>query len=523
MQPNGTDIGNDVRTPPLIAVARDAFLHDDLEACIRALDSANSLSRAEKSEATLLRARVLLRRYRFRDTVALLANELRSFTIVDEAATARMLHGIAVARSGEIGRGLTLLTDLDEAAKTLEPHPTIRAEISYWLAFAYWLKRDHRPTLDHAIAAEQANADVISVRAACLRGYVAAARERYHDALKLFRWSLDAYGRCRERDDDLLGRIVLQVSMLELALRSANVGGTHTLPAQFGRIPESSLAGTGTFRFRIATYDAWLYALDGDKREAYDLGRVAESLAPNDAWRVWVRANRALLSVAFGDAEIAYVCARDAEQLVQTVDWDSTADEQRIGLLLLTEALARTDPPHASAIFERYEKITSDIDRSLLFNDDVRLWIVETWVRGLLSGIAGEADQAWRAFKAVHNAARPLGLLWQTAQALIELDSIPLAARPRGDNYLQAAALLVRANFPRSFIARRLGRWMTVYRDPVAAKLAPRLREVLRHFLAAKPSKEVAATLGISEHTMKDYTEMLFRAFGARRSSGRTA
>jgi DNA-binding winged helix-turn-helix (wHTH) protein/DNA-binding CsgD family transcriptional regulator len=494
--------------------AREAFFRDDLDACSSILNSGKPASREVANEAVLLRARVLLRRFSFTDTVRLLEGRFGRFTSVDESATARMLYGIAVARAGDVRRGLDLLTQLADAARTMEPHRTIRAEIEYWLAFCYWLTRDYAATLQHAVIAEEANADVISVRAATLRGFVAAGRERYRDALMLFRWSREAYFRCSQRDTDLLGRIVLQISMLELALRSAALAGSHDLPAALSRLPQDAGPALGVYQFRIAAYDAWLYALDGDKRRAYDLGRLSESFAPTDGWRLWARANRGLLCAAFVDTDMAYVFARDAVQLVESVDWNATSDEERVGLLLLAEALAYAEPASAAEVLRRYNQLTSSIDRALLFNDDVRLWIVETWVQGLIDREAGRCDAAWQAFKRVYDTAKRLGLLWQAARCLIELNCTPVAGRPLGDDYLQAASLLVHANFPHSFLALRLGRWMNVYRDPVAAKLAPRVLQVLRLYLSAKTSKEVARALGISHHTVKDYTEMLFTAFG---------
>jgi DNA-binding CsgD family transcriptional regulator len=144
------------------------------------------------------------------------------------------------------------------------------------------------------------------------------------------------------------------------------------------------------------------------------------------------------------------------------------------------------------------------------------MWIVETHVRGLVHRIRGEWDAAWVSFKMTHDAARRVGFLWRATLALIELDATPHARKPRGDSYLQAAALLVRDNFPRSFLARRLGRWMNVYRDPVAKGLAPQPRQVLRHLLAAKSTDEIARTMSIGEGTVRNYIKELFRRFEVR-------
>ncbi len=512
MQPNRVDAGRDVLIP---SYRTRSVSNDDLVAYLGAHGTV-SLSAAERREVNLLRARLLLRQYRFGEVIALLGPMLASFSFSDESCTARMLHGIAVARSGQTERGLALLRELEAAARALEPHRAIRAEIAYWIAFVHWIRRDYAATLAHVGIAEAARAGIVSVRAASLRAHVAAAEGRQAEALALFRAAFDAYRTCPEQDEDLRRRIVLHVASLEAGLRCATIAGTHTLPAELTRIPDDAVRAPCVFRLQIAAMDGWLHALDGDKRSAYDRARVSEGFAPSDTWRVWTLANRALLAAAFGDDDVACMFARDALERVESVDWSVAADEERAGLLLLAEALARTEPAAAAGVLQRYDELTRQVDRALLRADDVRLWIAESWVRGLVHRIRGDESAAWQTFKEVYQNAQRAGLLWQAAQALIELDAIPLASRPRGEHYLQAAALIVREHFPHAFLARRLGRWARAHHDPVAAKLAPKPREVLRHFLAARSTKQIAALLGLSEHTVKDCAETLFRAFGVR-------
>jgi DNA-binding CsgD family transcriptional regulator len=516
MQPSRPNDGADVLiSDSLLTVARDAWFRGDFLACLDTIAGYSPRDDAAKREATLLRCRALLRLHRPAEAVDILQPALREFVGVDEACTASMLHGTAVARATDPDRGLALLGDVATSARTLDAHPAVRAEIEYELAYVHWLKREYDAVLEHAVLAENAKADVISVRAASLRGFVAVAKERYEHALKLFRWALNAYQSCSQRDSDLAEQVVVQIAALEVALRSAQVRGTHAdAPEIGGRPPEMTAARTpGVSRMQIASLDAWLFAFDGDRDNAYECARVADRLAPSPAWLTWSLANRAQIAVAFGDFACGRAFAADAGEIAGSVDWDATADEERVGLLLLAEAAAVSDQRAAIAALDRYDSLTSNIDRSRLFHDDVRLWILETFVRGLVFRISGKFDRAWDAFKNVHRTALRVKIIWRATLALIELDGTPHAARTRDDQYLQAAALLCRKHFPRSFIARRLGRWMNVYRDPVAAKLAPQPREVLRHFLAAKSAKEVAALLGLSEHTIKDYTEALFRAF----------
>jgi DNA-binding CsgD family transcriptional regulator len=136
---------------------------------------------------------------------------------------------------------------------------------------------------------------------------------------------------------------------------------------------------------------------------------------------------------------------------------------------------------------------------------------LDTFVRGLVFRIRGDAEHALDAFLSVHTAAQRVKVLWRSALALIELDATPHVAR--GEQYLQSAALIVRENFPRSFLARRLRRWSQTLVDPIASKIAPQPRQVLRHVLVGSNPKEIAAAMGLSEDTVKGYMKTLFRAF----------
>ncbi len=479
------------------------------------LDAAVPASDAEQREMLLLRARALIRLRRPSEVIALIEPVLPRFTGIDEVSTARMLYATAIARCQSLERGLATLLETEAAARAFDAHRAIRGEIAYEIGYAYWLLRDCERTLEYALLAEAARADIISVRAASLRAFVAIFRERYSQALALFRSARHAYDSCAAKDQGLVEMIVVQIATLEVAMRSKNIVGTHALPMSTGtRLPaEAGANGVDEYRAVTATMDAWLYAFEGERAKAYRMVRQAETVAPDLAWRTWVLANRAKIFEAFGDHVGAADFAEAALELVDRIDWDETAGEARVALLHLAEILARTAPTEAVKIFDRYEALTSEVDRSLVFRSDVRLWILEEFVRGLILRVRGDALGAWRSFKGVYQAATRVGIMWRSAMALIELDSTPIPARPKGDHYLQTAAMLVREHFPRSFIARRLGRWAMAHEDPIAKALAPQPREVLRHLLDGKNSAEISSILVLAEGTVRNYIKVLHAAF----------
>jgi DNA-binding CsgD family transcriptional regulator/tetratricopeptide (TPR) repeat protein len=503
-----------VLQPSSPAAAREAYLNGDFAACFASLDAMSTMSAADNREALLLRARALLRQHRSEEVVALVGPALSSFVGVDEACTGRMLHAVAVMRSDSFDRGFRLLDEVDAAARSLSAHRTIRAEIAYWIAYGYWLRRDYPMALRQAAVAEAARADVVSVRAASLRGFVAVAKERFVEGLALFRSALESYQTCRERDPDLVERILVQIASLELTLRSAAVAGTQASRSDAARISDAGARVPGVFRMQIAALDAWLYALDGDRASAYRNVRVAEDLAPTVPWRMWALANRANIALAFGEAAAAAEFAAQAREIVQVVDWEATADEERVGLLFLIEALAVTDPLAAVSAWQRYDGLASAVDRSLVSSADVRLSVIETYVRGLVCRIRGEVPAARDAFSTAYESAERVGYLWRATLALIELDATPIPQVPRERFHLESAARLVTEHFPDSFLARRLRRWLGAHSDPVYGNLARVPREVLRRLLDGRSHKEIAAAMGLSPGTVKNYVVAIHRAFG---------
>lgn len=477
-----------------------------------------------RDESLLLRARALYRMLRYDDVIAVLAPVVTTFASSDATATARMLLGTALARAGEADEGLRELTEAAEDAEGAGVHRAIQAELAHARALAYWLRGEYHQALRFAAAAERANADVISVRAAQLRGFVAVSQRKFPEALRLFRSALDRYRLCHERDGLLADQTVLQVASLELTLRSAGEPGTHrTFEARRIRPWEPDLSGScSTACLQRMALDGWLYALDGDSASAFALMRQADDLAPTAAWHAWALAQRAGLALAFNEASSARDLAAQAQAAVRNVDWETTEGEERVGLLLLAEVLAWLNPAAAPALVARYDGLPP-LNRNHVLADDPRERALELHVRGLVARTTGNVAQAQTLLKEAVREWRGVGNLWRTALALIELDATVSAnngspaAKWRtapGEFYLEAATLIVREHFPRSFLVRKVRNWLGAYHDPVAAALAPHKRQVLRLVLAGLDNKQIATRLSLRYNSVRSYVADLHAAFG---------
>lgn len=496
------------------AAAREAYLRGDFPACLTLLDRLVGSNRL-RPQALFLRARTLLRLERPHDAAELLEPSLATFADIDETCTARMLHGSAVARSDRLERGLGLLATVAHDAAVLGADRAIRAEIAYYQALACWAKRDYRDAARFAIQAERARADVISVRGTQLRGFIALVNARYPEALDLFRRAHYAYALCQGRDIDLETQVLLQISALEQTLRSAALPGSHAGPG--GRTIAGSAWGPAVStptRLLLCYNDAWLYAHDGDERNAFHKVREAEDLAETPAWRVWALAARAIIATVFNERAAGREFAEQARELSGAVDWKATVHEERVGLLQLAEVYAYLAPELAGPVLSAYDAVTAPMGSLDVLRDrerDPRLVAWDTYVRGLVLRGAGDTSAAAVLLRKAADLFGSCGYLWRKAHVLIELDATD--TETQGSPYLEIAASIIRDNFSHSFLARRLGRWARVYFDPAAMALTPAQRDVLRHLLGGLSVRDIAVRTNRSAATVGQHVKRIHQAF----------
>lgn len=492
--------------------ARAAWHRGDFSTCLAALDTRSPRRSAERAEALLLRGRALLRLDRCAEAVAALES-LEPFQGVDERCTARMLHGSAVARAQDWERGLSLLDAVAGDAAHLGAHAAIRAEIEYYRALAYWARRDHGQTLRHALVAESGGADIISARAAALRGWVANAKGAYPEALQLFRSALASYRRCRELDVHLAALLVQTIAYLEVDLYSATSCHVPEIPA------ESDLPGAPfeldvapVPRLQAATHVAWLYALQGDSFNAYLRAREALRLAHTDAWRVYALAESAAIAAAFEENISARADAATALDIADTIDWEDTHQQERIGLLTLASVIAKYDPLRARRTLDRYDALPSGMDSLLEMNGDVRLDAYRDVAAGRVARSQGDLPSARASLLSAARRYRALGFPWREAVALLDLSSVGVSHVPEDlgrASCVEAAAHLIHLHCPNSVVTRRLGPW----KDAVYRSLTESQRTVLHEVLRGGKLRDIAKRTDREYNTVRNKAGQLLKAF----------
>jgi DNA-binding CsgD family transcriptional regulator len=205
--------------------------------------------------------------------------------------------------------------------------------------------------------------------------------------------------------------------------------------------------------------------------------------------------------------------AAEAAERARVLDWDCAVGDETLALLFLAEVLADLDPTSATEMFSRYEHLAHTYDSSQVFYDDPRLVAYISHIRGVIRRVNGDLCHAREDLQKAYDIFSELGALWRATLTLIELDEIRVPNEPHSDLYLEKAALIIREHFPRSFLARRLGRWLRSYDDAIVAKLSPSKREVLRYLLEGCAPKDIARLKCLAEGTVRNHICEIEAAF----------
>ena len=185
-----------------------------------------------------------------------------------------------------------------------------------------------------------------------------------------------------------------------------------------------------------------------------------------------------------------------------------------MGLLRLAEAYAAVKPRAAPAILELYDGITSKLEPTRVYRDtygDPRLAGWDAYVHGLVARILGEHERAANCFRKAVATLSPCGYLWRAALALIELEATPIDTS--AESPLEKAAIIIRDNFPDSFLTARLG-WARLYLDPIGRTLTPTQVDTLRRLFQNKSVAAIASETFRAESTVRKHVEAIEAAFG---------
>lgn len=482
--------------------AKDAWFAGDFERCLELCAAVRTRSARTAYELILMRARALLRLHRAAEAEVLLRDIIFVDAPLDEALTAQMLFAMARIWSGDAPGGLEILEPLVADAESA--HPTLRSEIAFAQAFAYWTMRD-------LVAAEVAldriasDADIVTARALNLRGWCALSDREYRTASTCFLATVDHLQKCRAQDHWLAA-----TSLTTTTILAAELFDTTLLRETLARLPMiAQNSGTSTQRCQIALHRGLYAEMAADTIAALNLVREAEVLAPNVGYRILAIATHAAICRNAGELLSAAASIEQGLTLVSSLDLTDFHDEDATGLLWLAEQVALEHPDTAIELFERYRNLGKPSAR-LGLAQDIRLVAYEKYIDGLIQEAVGKRTIACNRYREAFRIFRDLGYVRRAA--IVALRLIELTGE---ESFLQ---YVERHGGPsENWLQQRLRTYRGHDRTPLPRQLTKTETLILQLICEGKSNDEIAHIRNRHPQTIANMISEIFLVFGVSR------
>ncbi len=193
-----------------------------------------------------------------------------------------------------------------------------------------------------------------------------------------------------------------------------------------------------------------------------------------------------------------------AEAIADRIDWNELAGDERVGLLLLAEAMAEYNTEKAHFYLARYKNLDRIRSAVHLFAFDQRCEAFANYCEGVVKLKSGEAGaeealrKAWVVFDRI-------GYDWRAGRTALRLLE---ATKKERWGHLAEDKL---EPYPRSWLARSIAEQKKP--EMPVVKLPPMQRKVLDLLCRKMFTQEIAQFLGLSPHTIRNHLKAVFRAY----------
>ena len=477
---------------------REAYFRGDFEKCIALCDALRPRDDTDLIETVLLRARSLLPLNRPDQALEALRGLRLDERQRDEHLTLQMLTGTALVALGKTDRGLEVLLRAHRAAD--DAHPTVRAEISVFLGYAYYRNKQYLDA-QRLLDSVPKDADIVYARALEYGGWVAWARGDRETAIDRFRAALICIDGCRRYD-----RFVEAKALYGIAYLCGELPRLHLWPEIASRATrfDWSANGVNMWRFWLAAEASVITEMLGEMDESTQWASLAESIAPSPIYEIMALCR---LAARFGryreTGANAYFIGRARGT------YDSLAREGRLDgepslPLALAEELVQGDRPEDAAPLLTYYS-ESVAPRAGAHADDQRLAAWRMLIEGQLDARRGNRARAERNYLAAFTCWKQMGLLRRAA-----IVAYHLAVLTDNDDYRTFIDESLREASDNFWVKARIAQ------SRMEMRLSERHIAVLRLVAEGKTNKEIAAKRGLSFFTARNMVRELLALFGVR-------
>lgn len=477
---------------------RDAYFLGDFEKCISLCDAFRPRDDTDVIEVALLRARSLLPLNRADQALEALRGLRLTERPRDEYLTLQMLTGTAFVALGQTDHGLEILREAQRASDGA--HPTVRAEISVYLAFAHYRKKQYAEA-QRLLDAVPPDADIVYARALEYAGWVAWARDDFEAAADRFHAALRCIDACRRYD-----RFVEAKALYGLAFLCGELPQLHLWPEVRLRALrfDWSASGVGTWRFWFAIEASFISEMLGELEESADWASLAESIAPSPSCAIVALCRLAARFGRYQEAGAhAYFAGKARAKYDELAREGRIEGEHSLPLALAEELVQSARPEDAAPLLTYYAEFFAPRARG--HADERRLEASRMLVEGQLDAERGNRARAQRAYVAALTHFKQIGFLRRAA-----IVAYRLAVLTDDERYRAFIDEALREVSDAYWVKARLAQ------SRMDVRLSDRHVAVLRLVADGKTNKEIAAARGVSFYTARNMVRELLALFGVR-------
>jgi len=477
---------------------RDHFAKAQFAQAADLYDAAVAQGAKPSYEDYLLRARILLKQDQNR-AVAFLIRRPPKGRASAQAGQWALLLGIGYARLRDFERADHHFALASRSLKSAAD----RAQLAYQRARRWMLEGRLDDAWRCADEMDRDRTAATKIAQEMLRSFIFCHEERYLESARSLLRAIDLIGPRRERHLEEWFHAVQNLALLgrELSFEEAAAVARREI--------DRPIEWPNDFRvqrFQALKAVGWACALRGDILGCFRYLRAAEQSVPSAAFKTILLLDRSYFARIVGEPNWALDEITKAEAIAESVDWSVLPGEERVGLLLLALATSSLDAERGRYYLARYKALDKIRSPLLLFAFDRRMEAMAAYTEGVVRLNAGDRG-AEEALRIAWGTFDRIGYDWRAALAAMRLFEVTKKDRWRhlAEDKLEA--------YPQSWLVTLLRDYAAPAAQP--AVTLPRMQRKVFTMLCAKmTTAEIAAELGLSQHTIRNHLKAVFRAYG---------
>jgi len=490
------------------ASAEQAWFDGQYRTAIDVLRAANTVTKLQSVDRSLLMARALLRIGESREALSFAHAAVGGPCGADRKATALMLQGAALTKLGLFNDAAEKLKD-GRSVKAV--HRTIVAENSLQTALLAYVQRtptDERWLVEcrswavNAVAKAQ---DIVLARAQELLGFVNVAEEKYGDALKSFRQALATLAASQHRDQLLEANIVHVLT--SLSFERLEVQALEPSLLSLSRLQWNE--DISKSQFQVLQNVGWLALVAGEPELAWGHLMSARDAAAGDAaYTIMSLVNLASLHRYVNDHAASCWFLKSASRMISEVEWTSLDADHRAAFVEWVTEAARQGVPVSMATIDAFEDLPQSGGDKSFARGDRRFQALQLTARGL----AFRERNVPRALKMLRRALDIwLEVGYRFRATTTALDLYRLTDDVQYLKVAQGETRSIRRGWLHDQVMDEIRKANRGFADLSSAE-----RRVLDQMLAGKSAATIARNSARAEQTIKNQTRAIFEKLGVK-------